>query len=104
MKVFIERSIQWRYTYDDIGVHAPTSVSEVGNRTTAEGKTYTANALNQYTQIDDFAPQYDADGNQTLIKTENPHQDRDRHLVCHLQCRKPPHPLAIRRHRDHHGL
>ena len=58
------------YAYDDIGVHAPTSVSEVGNRTTAEGKTYTANNLNQYTAIDDFAPQYDADGNQTLIKTE----------------------------------
>ena len=70
MKVFIERSIQWRYTYDDIGVHAPTSVSEVGNRTTAEGKTYTANKLNQYIAIDDFTPQYDADGNQTLIKTE----------------------------------
>ena len=70
MKVFIERSIQWRYTYDDIGVHAPTSVSEVGNRTTAEGKTYTANNLNQYIAIDDFTPQYDADGNQTLIKTE----------------------------------
>ena len=47
------------YAYDDIG-----------NRTTAEGKTYTANNLNQYTAIDDFVPQYDADGNQTLIKTE----------------------------------
>ena len=58
------------YAYDDIGVHAPTSVSEVGNRTTAEGKAYTANNLNQYTAIDDFTPQYDADGNQTLIKTE----------------------------------
>ena len=69
------------YAYDDIGVHAPTSVSEVGNRTTAEGKTYTANNLNQYTAIDGFAPQYDDDGihaptsmsevgNQTLIKTE----------------------------------
>ena len=46
------------YNYDDIG-----------NRTTAEGKTYTANNLNQYTAIDDFTPQYDADGNQTLIKT-----------------------------------
>ena len=56
--------------YDDIGIYAPTSVSEVGNRTTAEGKTYTANNLNQYTAIDDFAPQYDDDGNQTLIKTE----------------------------------
>ena len=47
------------YNYDDIG-----------NRTTAEGKTYTVNNLNQYTVIDDFAPQYDDDGNQTLIKTE----------------------------------
>ena len=47
------------YAYDDIG-----------NRTIAEGKAYTANNLNQYTAIDDFAPQYDADGNQTLIKTE----------------------------------
>ena len=58
------------YAYDDIGIYAPTSVSEVGNRTTAEGKTYAANNLNQYTAIDDFAPQYDDDGNQTLIKTE----------------------------------
>ena len=47
------------YNYDDIG-----------NRTTAEGKTYTVNNLNQYTAIDDFAPQYDDDGNQSLIKTE----------------------------------
>ena len=47
------------YAYDDIA-----------NRTVAEGKTYVANALNQYTQIDDFSPQYGADGNQTLIKTE----------------------------------
>ena len=47
------------YAYDDIG-----------NRTTAEGKTYTANNLNQYTAIDDFVPEYDADGNQPLIKTE----------------------------------
>ena len=57
------------YNYDDIGIYAPTSVSEVGNRTTAEGKTYTANNLNQYTAIDDFVPEYDADGNQTLVKT-----------------------------------
>ncbi len=30
---------------------------------------YTANALNQYTAIDDFVPTYDADGNQTQVKT-----------------------------------
>ena len=41
----------------------------IGNRTIAEGKMYTANELNQYTAIDTFVPQYDADGNQTLIKT-----------------------------------
>ena len=58
------------YNYDDIGIYAPTSVSEVGNRTTAEAKTYTANSLNQYTTIDDFTPEYDADGNQTPIKTK----------------------------------
>ena len=46
---------------------AASATNAVG--TTAEGKTYTANNLNQYTAIDDFTPQYDADGNQTLIKT-----------------------------------
>ena len=30
------------YAYDDIGIYAPTSVSEVGNRTAAEGRTYAA--------------------------------------------------------------
>ena len=42
-----------------------------GSRTVAEGRDYAANNLNQYTAIDDFVPQYDADGNQTLIKTES---------------------------------
>ena len=39
----------------------------------AEGITYPTNALNPYTQIDtngsDFTPEYDANGNQTLVKT-----------------------------------
>ena len=47
------------YAYDDIG-----------NRTTAEGKTYTANKLNQYIAIDAFALEYDLDGNQTKVQTE----------------------------------
>ena len=47
------------YVYDDIG-----------NRTEAEGRDYVANNLNQYTAIDDFAPEYDADGNQTKVQTE----------------------------------
>ena len=57
------------YAYDDIGIYAPTSVSEVGNRTAAEGRTYAANSLNQYTAIDTFEPEYDADGNQTRVLT-----------------------------------
>ena len=44
-------------------------MSNLMGHSTAEGKTYAANNLNQYTAIDDFTPQYD-DGNQTLIKTE----------------------------------
>ena len=47
------------YAYDDIG-----------NRTAAEERGYVANALNQYTAIDDFAPEYDLDGNQTKVQTE----------------------------------
>ena len=47
------------YAYDDIG-----------NRTAAEGRDYVANALNQYTAIDDFAPEYDLDGNQAKVQTE----------------------------------
>ncbi len=56
----------YTYAYDNIG-----------NRITAQENTaqvtYTTNDLNQYTQIDtngnDFTPEYDADGNQTLIQT-----------------------------------
>ena len=47
------------YAYDDIG-----------NRTVAEGRDYVANALNQYSAIDTFAPTYDLDGNQTSVLTE----------------------------------
>ena len=49
----------YTYAYDDIG-----------NRTAAEGRDYVANNLNQYTAIDDFAPEYDLDGNQTKVQTE----------------------------------
>ena len=56
---------------------------DIGNRETSFGRgtnhTYTANSLNQYTCISnfassaffaaDFTPQFDGDGNQTLIKT-----------------------------------
>ena len=53
----------YSYNYDNIG-----------NRNTAQEITeeitnYTANNLNQYTAIGDFAPTYDAAGNQTLVKT-----------------------------------
>ncbi len=51
------------YDYDDIGNRK--SAQEAAEETTA----YTVNALNQYTAIDDFAPTYDLDGNQTLVQT-----------------------------------
>ena len=54
----------YRYAYD---------FDEVGNRETSfergTNSVYTANSLNQYTAVDDFTPQFDDDGNQTLIKT-----------------------------------
>ena len=54
------------------------SYDNIGNRKTAqeiaEELTYTANNLNQYSRIEEsgetpFVPQYDSNGNQTLIKT-----------------------------------
>ena len=53
---------RYAYHYDDIG----------NRRTSAEGganSVYTANQLNQYSSVDDFVPQFDDDGNQTLVKT-----------------------------------
>ncbi len=51
------------YTYDNIG-----------NRKTAkedadEATNYDANALNQYTAVGSFEPEFDADGNQTKVQT-----------------------------------
>ncbi|MBP5226234.1 MAG: hypothetical protein J6336_02505, partial [Kiritimatiellae bacterium] len=55
------------YAYDPIGNR--TSSSDLGT-----ARTYTANSLNQYTGISDgvdtFAPQFDDDGDQTLIQTK----------------------------------
>ena len=69
-----------RYGYDVAGqltnVEYPVGTGEsfsydaVGNRTTANGVGYTANALNQYTKIGTVDYTYDADGNMTG-KTED---------------------------------
>ena len=63
---------EYAYQYDDIGNR--TAALDLGTN-----HTYTANSLNQYTQIsnlcdsaslrEEFFPQFDDDGNQTLIKT-----------------------------------
>ena len=62
---------EYAYTYDDIG-NRLTSLDLGTNRT------YTANNFNQYTLVgrgdptapeEEFVPQFDDDGNQTLIKT-----------------------------------
>ncbi len=56
----------YAYSYDNIGNR------EIAQEV-AEGITYAANDLNQYTRIstndEDFTPEYDADGNQTLVQT-----------------------------------
>jgi len=61
----------YAYQYDDIGNRVTSS--ECGTNAT-----YTANSLNQYTLVgrgvpsapqEEFIPQYDLDGNQTLVKT-----------------------------------
>ena len=54
----------YHYAYNFDGIGNRESSSERGTNFI-----YTANQLNQYTAIDDFAPQYDDDGNQVLVKT-----------------------------------
>ena len=55
---------EYRYAYD---------FDDIGNREASyergTNSVYTANSLNQYTVVDDFIPQFDDDGNQTLVKT-----------------------------------
>jgi len=58
----VDSDYRYAYDFDDIG-NRETS-SERGTNSV-----YTANQLNQYTAVDDFTPQFDDDGNQTLIKT-----------------------------------
>ena len=58
----VDSDYRYGYNFDDIG----------SRKTSAERGTnsvYTASQLNQYTAVDDFTPTYDADGNQTLVKT-----------------------------------
>ena len=55
-------SADYSYAYDAIGNR--TSATEDGTSTA-----YTSNRLNQYTAEGSFHPEFDADGNQTLIKT-----------------------------------
>ncbi len=52
----------YAYDYDNIGNRNTATESEI---TTS----YTANELNQYSAVGDFTPTFDADGNQTLVKT-----------------------------------
>ena len=56
----------YAYSYDNIGNRAAAVEDSSGVASRTE---YTANNLNQYTAIGDFTPAYDADGNQTLVKT-----------------------------------
>ena len=60
---------EYAYQYDDIG-------NRLASLDLGDSRIYAANNLNQYTSIsnttsstDEFQPQYDLDGNQTLVKT-----------------------------------
>ena len=58
----VDAAYRYGYNFDDIG----------NRKTSAERGTnsvYTASQLNQYTAVNDFTPTYDADGNETLVKT-----------------------------------
>ncbi len=58
----VDSDYRYAYDFDDIG-NRETSCERGTN------VTYTANNLNQYAAVDDFTPQFDDDGNQTLVKT-----------------------------------
>ena len=63
----------YAYDYDNIG-NRLSSQSSAGEEADAAITKYTANNLNQYTALTvdgdvDFQPEYDADGNQTRVKT-----------------------------------
>ena len=59
-----DANCRYAYDYDDIG-----------NRKTSHERgadmVYVSNNLNQYSLIGDFTAQFDADGNQTIVKTSN---------------------------------
>ncbi len=70
MKVYEDAPFIYNTRDELISADAVTfAYDDIGNRTVAEGKTYAANNLNQYTAIDTFTPTYDLDGNQTSIQT-----------------------------------
>lgn len=52
---------------------ATTHTYDIGNRETSsergKNSVYAVNSLNQYTSVDDFIPQFDDDGNQSLVQT-----------------------------------
>lgn len=58
----VDSSYRYAYDFDDIGNREASSERGANS-------VYTANNLNQYTAVDDFTPQFDDDGNQTLVKT-----------------------------------
>ncbi|MBQ6338829.1 MAG: zinc dependent phospholipase C family protein [Kiritimatiellae bacterium] len=69
--VSVPATTEYAYQYDDIG-------NRITSTDLGTNRTYTANAISQYSAVAEvaptsaptsFTPQYDADGNQTLIKT-----------------------------------
>ena len=59
----VDAGYRYSYQYDDIG-------NRVWSNERGTNVVYSSNELNQYTAIDNFSPEYDDDGNQTLIRTK----------------------------------
>lgn len=53
---------EFSYLYDNIGNRKNSTEKNIAIN-------YISNSLNQYTSVNDFEPEFDADGNQTLVKT-----------------------------------
>ncbi len=89
---------EYAYAYDDIG-------NRLSSLDLGTNHTYTANNLNQYTQISNLC--VSARGIHSPIRPRrqpNARQDLDRYLAGHIQRREPPCQLVLRLDEHRHVL
>ncbi len=72
-RLAVTESFKAPCTTHDAGCRCSYDFDDIGNRESSSERgtnsVYASNNLNQYSAVDDFTPQFDDDGNQTLIKT-----------------------------------